>query len=173
VTDPFAPESDAAQPAWRRWIENPKYMLVLAVVALAAGIWMSRNTSRNAAARAELPPPADCRRFPGACAKDLPGAPPVEVVALHAEVATADSAWRATLERERRSGVFPDKGLTAMRDALVATESSILDARSLVHEAEQLGDADARTRALESLTVAYENKRELLLRARRLLEEAI
>jgi hypothetical protein len=148
-------------------------MLVLAAIALTVGIVLSRNTTRSAAERATLPPPADCRRFPGACAEGVPSAPPAELAALHAEVANADSAWRSTLARESRSGVFPDKGLTAMRDALVATESAVRDARALLHEAEQTQNADARTLALETLREAYENKYALLTRATRLLEEAI
>ncbi len=170
MTDPSS-QSDQTSPAWRRALENPLYMLVLAVVALAAGVTMSRNTSRAAAARAELPPRADCVRFPGACTEGLPVAPPPELAALHAEVAALDSAWRIVLEGNRRTGVFPDKALTAMRDALVASESARLDARALLAEAE--AQPDAREMALEALREAYEQKRALLARAVRLFEGAV
>jgi len=173
VTDHDSLDPSTAPPAWRRWIENPIYMLVLAALALVVGIVLSRNTTRSAAERAALPPRADCVRFPGACADGVPTAPPAELAALHTEVAAADSAWRTTLARESRSGVFPDKGLTAMRDALVATESAVRDARALLQEAEQQQNADARALALDALREAYESKRALLTRATRLLEEAI
>lgn len=148
-------------------------MLVLAGLALAVGIVLSRNTTRSAAERAALPPRADCRLYPGACAEGVPSAPPGELAALHASVASADSLWRTTLARESRSGVFPDKGLTAMRDALVATESAIRDARALLHDAERTQHAESRALALEALRSAYDNKLALLTRATRLLEEAI
>lgn len=151
-------------------------MLVLAVISLAVGVWLSRNTSRTAAERAELPPPADCRRFPGACAEGVPDTPPAELAGLAANVRAADAAWRTTLERERRTGAFPEKGLTDLRDALAVTASAVRDARALVYEAEQAGAAtsdEARDDALDALRSAYDAQLSLLQRATRLLEEAI
>ena len=145
-------------------------MLVLAVLALAVGIWLARNTTRSAAARAELPPPADCRRFPGACTEGLVATPPAELAALHAQVAQADTVWREVLERNRRTGVFPDKALTAMRESLIATESAILDAHSLLADARATDDASL---TLEVLREAYEQKLALLTRAIRLFEGAV
>lgn len=148
-------------------------MVVLAVAALAVGITLARNATRTAAERAELPPPSDCLRFPGACEEGVPQSPPPELAELHAQVASADSAWRATLERESRSGVFPEKGLADMRDALVATESAVRDARAFVHETRSSSDAELRTFALGVMRTAYENKLALLTRARLLIEGAI
>jgi hypothetical protein len=169
-------------------------MIPLAVVALAVGVWLSRNSMRSAEQEALLPPRADCRRFPGACAEGVPDAPPAELAALHAQVVAADSAWRAMLERNARTGVFPEKGLAAMREALAVTESAIGDARFLVARASSSasgGEAGAdntdaasgstdvsaappisREAALEVLRTAYEQKLALLTRATRLLEDA-
>lgn len=148
-------------------------MVVLAVISLSVGIWLSRNASRTAAARAELPPPADCRRFPGACAEGVPETPPAELADLAAEVRAADATWRATLERERRSGAFPEKGLTDLRDALAVTASAVADAHALVYEAEQAGNDAERQQALDAARSAYDAQLSLLRRATRLLEEAV
>ncbi len=155
----------------RRWLENPIYMLVLAVLALGVGIYMASNTTRAAAERAQLPARADCVRFPGACEDGVPSEPPTELQALHADVARVEAQWRITLEQNRRTGVFPDKALTAMRDGLAATESAIADARFLVYDAS--GNADERTLAMEILREAYEQKLALLTRAVRLFEGAM
>lgn len=166
-------------------------MLVLAVLALGAGIYMASNTTRAAEERALLPARADCRRFPGACEENISDTPPVELQALHADVERVEAQWRITLEQNRRTGVFPDKALTAMRDALVATESAIADARFLLAEAEAkavdkqagnssenvLGSNDGgvmtRETALEILSEAYQQKLALLTRAVRLFEGAV
>lgn len=166
-------------------------MLVLAVVALAVGIWLSRNTTRAAAERAELPARADCRRFPGACTEGLNTTPPPSVLSLHEQVASAELVWRDVLERNRRTGVFPDKGVTAMRESLAATQSAILDAYALLAESRAAGSesaavatvatpaADAQPAesgealALDVLREAYEQKLALLTRAIRLFEGAV
>ncbi len=166
-------------------------MLVLAALALGAGIYMASNTTRAAEERALLPARPDCVRFPGACEKNVPSEPPPELQALHADVERVEAQWRVTLEQNRRTGVFPDKALTAMRDALVATQSAIADARFLLEEAEgkvggnaQRGEnesspanmqsnADERSIALEVLRDAYEQKLALLTRAVRLFEGAV
>ena len=144
--DPFDPAPAADAPLWQRWLSRPILVLLLAVVSLSAGIWMASNTTREAAERAALPPRADCLRFPGACDQGVPTSPPPELQALAGAVDAADVAWRTTLERERRSGVFPDKGLTAMREALATTDAAVRDARALLQEAEAQGDGE-RARA--------------------------
>ncbi len=146
-------------------------MLVLAALALAAGIYMASNTTREAEERALLPARPDCVRFPGACEENVPSEPPPELQTLHADVERVEAQWRVTLEQNRRTGVFPDKALTAMRDALVATQSAIADAQFLLAEAE--GNADERAIALEVLREAYEQKLALLTRAVRLFEGAV
>jgi hypothetical protein len=171
--DPFDPAPAPGAPLWQRWLRQPLVMLVLAVVSLAAGIWMSRNTSREAAERADLPPRADCVRFPGACAEGVPTEPPAELAALATEVTAAERDWNATLERERRSGVFPEKGLTDMRKALATTDAAVRDAHALLQEADASGNSTARVLALEALRDALDAKRSLLQRATRLLEQAV
>ncbi len=155
-------------------------MLVLAVLALGAGIYMASNTTRAAEERALLPARADCRRFPGACEENVSATPPVELQTLHADVERVEAQWRITLEQNRRTGVFPDKALTDMRDALIATESAIADARFLLAESEDevgSGDANAgsdeRATMLQVLREAYEQKLALLTRAVRLFEGAV
>ncbi len=170
--DPFDPSTDPSAPAWQRWMRQPALLLVLAAVALTVGVWMSGNASRGEAEREALPPRADCRAFPGACAAEGPTAPPPELAALAAEVETANATWQQTLERERRTGVFPEKGLVDLRDALGNTDAAIRDAAVLFAAAAATGEEDARREALDALRGAYDAKRALLERATRLLEQA-
>lgn len=170
--DPFDPPLDASAPLWQRVIKRPIVVLALAAVAFAVGVWLSGNASRAEAAREALPPRVDCVRFPGACGSDSL-APPPELAALAAEVDAADVTWRETLERERRTGVFPEKGLVATREALAITVAAVRDARTLLASAETAGDAEARAEALDALRSAYDARRALLKRATRLVEQAV
>ncbi len=157
----------------RRWLNHPVPLALLAVAALAAGILLSRNAARSAAERAEQPPRVDCVRFPGACAPDVPTAAPVELAELSARVADADAMWQTLLERERRAGIFPAKGLTAMQDALATTDAAVRDAHALLADAERSNDPEVRAAALEALREAWDAKHALLARAVRLLEETL
>jgi hypothetical protein len=156
----------------RRRFDLPA-VIALAVVALAAGIIMSRNTSRTATERAEAPPRPDCVRFPGACIPGLAVDAPSELVPLAEAVRVANDQWAVALERGRKLGVFPEKALADLRTALGTTSAAVLDAKALLHAADSAG-ADERTRAeaVQALRIAYEHRFALLSRATRQVEGA-
>jgi hypothetical protein len=156
----------------RRRFDLPA-VIALAVVALAAGIIMSRNTSRSATERAEAPPRPDCVRFPGACIPGLAVDAPSELVPLAEAVRVANDQWAVALERGRKLGVFPEKALADLRTALGTTSAAVLDAKALLHAADSAG-ADERTRAeaVQALRMAYEHRFALLSRATRQVEGA-
>jgi hypothetical protein len=166
VSEPTDPIEDFTAP--RRRFDLPA-VIALAVVALAAGLILSRNATRSAAERAEAPPRPDCVRFPGACDETVPDEPPPGLATRAAEVAFAEARWREAFAAGRRTGVIPDKALTALREALGTTESAVRDARALVHASTTKADSFATGGALE---IAYDNRLALLTRATRLLEDA-
>lgn len=170
MTESPDPIEDFTAP--RRRFDLPA-VIALAVVALAAGIIMSRNTSRSAAERAEAPPRPDCVRFPGACIEGLAVDAPTELVPLAEAVRVANDQWAVALERGRKLGVFPEKALADLRTALGTTSAAVLDAKALLHAADSAG-VDERTRfeAVQALRIAYEHRLALLVRATRQVEGA-
>jgi hypothetical protein len=164
VSDDLRPD-DLIAP--RRRFDLPA-VIALAVIALAAGLILSRNATREAAARAERPPRPDCVRFPGACDPSVPSEPVPGLAARAAELAFAEARWDSVLAAGRRTGAIPDKALTALREALGTTDAALRDARALVHAAASKADSFATGSALE---VAYENRLALLARASRLFED--
>ena len=151
----------------RRRFDLPA-VVALAVVALAAGLIMSRNATRGAAERAERPPRPDCVRFPGACDASVPSEPPPGFATRAAELAFAESRWQTAFAESRRSGAIPDKALTALREALGTTDAALRDARALVHASVTKEDSLVAGEALDD---AYDNRMALLGRASRLLED--
>lgn len=168
MTDSPPPVEDFTAP--RRRFDLPA-VIALAVIALAAGIIMSRNTSRSAAERAEAPPRPDCVRFPGACRDGLAVDTPSELVPLAEAMRVAANNWTVALERGRRLGVFPEKALADLRTALGTTSAAVLDAKALLYDV-QTADSATRDEAVQALRMAYEHRLALLARATRQVEGA-
>jgi len=170
VTESPDPIEDFTAP--RRRFDLPA-VVALAVIALAAGIIMSRNTSRSAAERADAPPRPDCVRFPGACISGLSVDAPSELVPLAEAMRVANDQWTLALARGRKLGVFPEKALADLRTALGTTSAAVLDAKALLQAADSAGaDEITRAEAVQGLRIAYEHRFALLARATRQVEGA-
>lgn len=143
-------------------------VIALAIVAVTAGLILSRNATREAAERAEAPPRPDCVRFPGACDATVAAEPPPGFAARAGELAFAETRWNETLATGRRTGAIPDKALTALRDGLGTTAAALRDARALLQAAATRADSFAAGGALE---VAYEHRLALLAQGMRAFED--
>jgi hypothetical protein len=143
-------------------------VIALAVVAVIAGLILSRNATREAAARADAPPRPDCVRFPGACDATVSREPPPGFAARAGALAFAEARWADAFAAGRRTGAIPDKALTALRQGLGTTGAALLDARALLQAAATRADSFAAGDALER---AYEHRLALLGHALRSFED--
>lgn len=170
-TDPRSDQGAELDPealiAPRRRYDLPG-IIALAVVAVTAGLILSRNATREATERADAPPRPDCVRFPGACDASLDPEPPPGFAARASTLAFAEARWAETLASGRRTGAIPDKALTALRDGLGASAAALRDARALMQAAATRADSFAAGSALE---VAYEHRLALLAQGMRAFED--
>jgi hypothetical protein len=166
-TDPRSDLRPEDLTAPRRRYDLPA-VIALAVVAVTAGLILSRNATREAAERADAPPRADCVRFPGACDPTVPDEPALGFATQASLLAFEEARWAEALAAGRRTGAIPDKALTALREGLGTTAAALRDARALMHAAKVGTDTVA---AGEALDAAYANRLALLAQARRAFED--